>query len=337
MKLKNIGNMDLKDLTICVTGGAGFVGSHTAKTLKAAGARVIVLDRRRLPLPDTIYDQFLHDDFAEERVLDYLQGMNVDGFVHCAGTSLVGPSIKNPSEYYNNNVLKNIQFLDHLKEWKRKPFIVFSSSAATYGNPVNIPIKETDPQLPINPYGETKLIMEKLLRDYDRAYNIRSYSLRYFNACGADVWGTELGPEDGDTHIIPRLFTNNPFHLFGDDYNTPDGTCVRDYIHVSDLALAHCKAVEALSGSEINFPHGRPSACYNLGTNTGISNRELIEAYKKYVGELTVITGPRREGDPDELVADGKQFQLDHHWKPAYSDLETIITSTKAWYDKHGV
>jgi len=319
--------MDLKDLTICVTGGAGFVGSHTAKTLKAAGARVIILDRRRLPLPDTIYDQFLHDDFAEERVLDYLQGMNVDGFVHCAGTSLVGPSIKNPSEYYNNNVLKNIQFLDHLKEWKRKPFVVFSSSAATYGNPVNIPIQETDPQVPINPYGETKLIMEHLLRDYGNAYGIRSFSLRYFNACGADVWGSELGPEEGDTHIIPRLFTDSPFHLFGDDYSTPDGTCVRDYIHVSDLAIAHSKACLALSD-------GHESGCYNLGTNKGYSNQELVEAYRKYVGDLTVLTCPRREGDPDELVADASAFMKEFHWKPAFSDLETITKSTADWYSK---
>jgi len=319
--------MDLEGLSICVTGGAGFVGSHTAKTLKAAGARVIILDRRRLPLPDSVYDQFLHDDFAEEKVLDYLQGMNIDGFVHCAGTSLVGPSVKNPSEYYNNNVLKNIQFLDHLKEWKRKPFVVFSSSAATYGNPVNIPIKETDPQVPINPYGESKLIMEHLLRDYGNAYNIRSFSLRYFNACGADVWGSELGPEDGDTHIIPRLFTDNPFHLFGDDYNTPDGTCVRDYIHVSDLAIAHGKACLALS-------EGYKSGCYNLGTNVGYSNHELIKAYRKHVGDLTVLTGPRREGDPDELVADATAFMKEFHWKPAYSDLETIIKSTADWYNK---
>jgi UDP-glucose 4-epimerase len=327
MKLKNTGNMDLKGLTICVTGGAGFVGSHTAKTLKAAGARVIVLDRRRLPLPDTIYDQFLHDDFAEERVLDYLQGMNVDGFVHCAGTSLVGPSIKNPSEYYNNNVLKNIQLLDHLKEWKIKPFIVFSSSAATYGNPVNIPIQETDPQIPINPYGESKLVMEHLLRDYGNAYGIRSLSLRYFNACGADVWGSELGPEEGDTHIIPRLFTDSPFCLFGDDYSTPDGTCVRDYIHVSDLAIAHGKACLALSD-------GHESGCYNLGTNKGYSNQELVEAYRKHVGDLTVLTGPRREGDPDELVADASAFMKEFHWKPAFSDLETIIKSTADWYNR---
>ena len=319
--------MDLKGLTICVTGGAGFVGSHTAKTLKAAGARVIILDRRRLPMPDTIYDQFLHDDFAEGRVLDYLQGMNIDGFVHCAGTSLVGPSIKNPSEYYNNNVLKNIQFLDHLKDWKQKPFVVFSSSAATYGNPLSVPIKETDPQIPINPYGESKLIMEHLLRDYGNAYGIRSLSLRYFNACGADVWGSELGPEDGDTHIIPRMFTDHPFNLFGDDYSTPDGTCVRDYIHVSDLAIAHGKSCEYLGT-------GGKTGCYNLGTNTGYSNRELIEAYREYVGELTVLTGPRREGDPDELVADASAFMKDFHWKPAYSDLETIIKSTADWYNR---
>lgn len=320
-------NMRLEGLTICVTGGMGFVGSHTAKSLKAMGAKVIVLDRRQLPLPMDIYDQFLKSDFADEKTLDYLEQIGVHGFVHCAGTSLVGPSIKNPSEYYNNNVLKNIQFLDHIKTWKIKPFVVFSSSAATYGNPVNIPIKETDLQIPINPYGESKLIMEHLLRDYNNAYGIRSLSLRYFNACGADVWGAELGPESGDTHIIPRLFTDNPFHLFGDDYNTPDGTCVRDYIHVSDLAMAHAKAIESLAS-------GHKTGCYNLGTNKGYSNQELIDAYQTHIGELEVIVEPRREGDPDELVADASAFMQEFDWKPAYSNLETIITSTNEWYKK---
>ncbi len=319
--------MRLDGLTICVTGGMGFVGSHVAKSLKHMGAQVIIVDRRDTDIPDKFYDLFYQLDYSDNSLVPMFD--KVDGIVHCAGTSLVGPSIEDPAEYYQNNVYKTIKLLSNIAVLRHKPFIIFSSSAATYGNPVNIPIKEDDPQIPINPYGRTKLMIENILEDYGVAYGLRSYSLRYFNACGADVWGAELGPEPSDTHIIPRLFTDTPFNLFGNDYNTPDGTCVRDYIHVSDLALAHAKAVEAM------VSENRPtSLAYNLGTNTGYSNQQLIDAYRKYIDDLDVEVKPRREGDPDELVADASKFMTEFNWKPHFSDLKTIMQSTHDWYDQ---
>ena len=324
--------MRFEGMKICVTGGMGFVGAHTAKSLKAMGAYVVVVDRRYTGIPESFYDEFVRSDFADPATLRHLNELGVQGFVHCAGSSLVGPSMTNPSDYYNNNVAKNIKFLDYLAtDWLyTKPWIVFSSSAATYGNPASVPIFEDDSQKPINPYGETKLIMEHLLRDYSAAYGIRSFSLRYFNACGADYWGQEWGPEKGDTHLIPRLFEMDPFTLFGTDYATHDGTCVRDYIHVSDLALAHATACNALS-------EGAATDYFNLGTGKGYSNQRVIDVYHEIVGPKQILKQERRAGDPDELVADGTKFQERFNWKPYFSDLNTIVNDTMKWYEKSGI
>jgi len=322
--------MRLEGLKICVTGGMGFVGSQTAKSLKGAGAEVIIVDERETQVPEEYYDLFYKADYADALILNSLRNAGVHGFVHCAGSSLVGPSVTDPSEYYNNNVVKTIQMLDSFKTWDIKPFIVFSSSAATYGNPTEVPITEDAVQDPINPYGNTKMMIERILHDYE-VYGIRSYCYRYFNAAGADVWGAELGPEAGDTHIIPRIFeayySDNVFKLFGTDYDTPDGTCVRDYIHVCDLALAHLLAVDNLSKRS-------ESERYNLGTNNGYSNLQIIEAFKEHVGALEVHNMPRRPGDPDTLIADASLIEKEQNFTTSYSDLKTIMMSTKAWYEK---
>ena len=321
----------LEGKKICVTGGAGFIGSHTAKTLHKAGAQVFVLDHRYTKAGGMYADCFCKEDYSDTDTLDFLQRRNIDGFVHCAGSSLVGPSIKDPGQYYDNNVGKTVKFLEHLSQWKIKPFVVFSSSAATYGIPKSVPIKETDSKEPISPYGQSKLMIERILQDFNTAYKIRYFAYRYFNACGADTYDHELGPEPDDTHIIPKIFeayqNNRAFQMFGTDYNTPDGTCVRDYIHVTDLALAHALACEQL----IN---GSTSKIYNLGTNTGYSNQQLIDAFKKHVDDIDVAEAERRIGDPDELIADASLIKQELGWEAQYSDIDTIVEDTKLFYEK---
>jgi len=321
--------MRLNNLKILVTGGRGYIGSHTVKSLLAAGANVYIIDNRYVKqnkVDGSIAYITSYDDFD---ILDRLEKIGIDGVVHCAGTSLVGPSVNDPGEYYNNNVIKTIRMLDHLRQWRKIPFIVFSSSAAVYGEPDEIPIRESSITMPVNPYGNTKMMIERALRDFDVAYGMKHYSFRYFNAAGADVWDHKLGPEPNDTHIIPRMFEayfeNKPFKLYGDDYNTKDGTCVRDYIHVCDIALAHLRACVELS-------EGSDSKTYNIGTNQGYSNKEIIDAFREYVGNLKVEVHSRRPGDPDVLVADATNIQKDLNWKPNFSDLETIMKSFKEYY-----
>jgi len=327
--------MRLSGLKIAVTGGRGYVGSHTAKSLMAAGAEVFIVDNRYVgqnKVPGTkLYGMGNYDDTV---ILDNLRDAGVDGVVHCAGTSLVGPSVLDPSEYYNNNVIRTIRMLDHMKEWDKPPFIVFSSSAAVYGEPLETPIIENDDSNPVNPYGNTKMMIERILQDYDTAYGIKSYCFRYFNAAGADVWGSELGPEPGDTHLIPRIFeayyAERPFELYGTDYDTEDGTCVRDYIHVCDLATAHLTAIGQLAYGYT----GDGSRIYNLGTNVGYSNGAILNAFMEIVGDVAVIHKPRRAGDPDKLIANANKFTRHTRWTPEFSDLETILTSYRDYYEK---
>jgi UDP-glucose 4-epimerase len=325
--------MRLTGLKILVTGGRGYVGSHTAKSLVAAGAEVFIVDNRYVSQNKvkgtTLCGMGNYDDPA---ILDNLQKKGIDGVVHCAGTSLVGPSVLDPSEYYNNNVIRTIRMLDHMSKWDKKPFVVFSSSAAVYGDPLETPIIEQTALLPVNPYGNTKMMIERILHDYDVAYGIKSYCFRYFNAAGADVWGSELGPEPGDTHLIPRIFeaydADKPFELYGTDFNTPDGTCVRDYIHVCDLAHAHLVAVGDLAYD------GMESRTYNLGTGAGYSNLQVLNAFRDIGGKIDVSLKPRREGDPDTLVANADQFTTDTGWNLEFSHLETIIKSYRDYYEK---
>ena len=325
--------MRLTGLKIAVTGGRGYVGSHTAKSLVAAGAEVLIVDNRYVGQNKVsgtkLYGMGNYDDPA---ILDNLRDAGVDGVMHCAGTSLVGPSVTDPSEYYNNNVVRTIRMLDHMKEWDTPPFVVFSSSAAVYGDPLETPIIERDTLVPVNPYGNTKMMIERIMQDYDTAYGIRSYCFRYFNAAGADVWGSELGPEPGDTHLIPRIFeayyAKKPFELYGTDYDTKDGTCIRDYIHVCDLAIAHLTAIGQLAYGDVE------SSTYNLGTNQGYSIGHILDAFKVIIGDVVVLEKPRREGDPAVLVADPSKFILDTGWNAEFSDLETILISYRDYYEK---
>lgn len=297
--------------------------------LTAAGANVIVVDNRFVKQNVVNGTTFYHCDYADPSFLARMADEKIHGIVHCAGTSLVGMSITRPSDYYNNNVVKTVQMLDHVKHWNSKPFVVFSSSAAVYGNPEVLPVTEDSTTVPINPYGNTKLMIERILHDYDIAYGLKSFCFRYFNAAGADMWGSELGPEPGDTHIIPRIFeayqNNRPFRLFGTTYDTPDGSCVRDYIHVCDLALAHLNACQQLSG-------GSDSETFNLGTGTGYSNLQIIDAFREIVGNVTVHKAPQREGDPALLIADATRYN-EVGVKPVFSELRTIMESFKKFYD----
>ena len=316
---------------IIITGATGFIGGHTAKVFKQAGYEVIGVDHA-YTIPETAQylDQLLIDDFVDVTAVAASVN-NVDAIIHCAGTSLVGPSIQNPHLYYWNNSSKTNDMLEklHKKGWHGK--IVFSSSAATYGIPAgNRPLVESDPKSPISPYGWSKLFCEQIINDHCTAHGFRGVALRYFNACGCDPDST-IGHVANDTHMIPRVLSahrnNKTFYLYGDDYNTPDGTCVRDYLHVMDIAHAHLEAVclaEAMQPKEFR--------AYNLGTGFGFSNKEIIQACRQAVGnKIDCKVADRRIGDPDSLIADSARFQKDTAWRPRFSDIDTIVETAWRW------
>jgi UDP-glucose 4-epimerase len=267
-------------------------------------------------------------DFASDLGLDAIKLFCPDAIIHCAGTSLVGPSVTNPEEYYNNNFVKTKTLLDFLiKNHHKNVRVIFSSSAATYGDPVMTPCSELDPPLPVSPYGESKLMVEWMLAAYHRAYNLDYVSFRYFNACGADPQARH-GQEPGATHIIARVLESirngESFTLYGDNYPTPDGTCIRDYVHVDDLARAHAIAMDT------NIPAG----VYNLGTSSGHSNREIVSLIEKVTGQqVSLKTGPMRAGDPAILTASADKFNNLTGWVPRYN-IEEIITHAWNWYNK---
>lgn len=317
--------------TVLVTGGTGYIGSHVAKKFKQEGWEVIVVDRERREHTLKYVDEFHQCDYDSDESYDLLFHGKVDAIVHCAGTSLVGPSVTAPGVYYSNNVGKSIRYFNTVAGLEFKPVVIFSSSAAVYGEPEFLPIPETSLKNPTNPYGRTKLMIEQILEDYDRAYGLKSACLRYFNACGADPDG-ELGQEPGATHIIARLLeakiNNQVFTLNGNNFDTVDGTCVRDYVHVTDLADAHYLAVQKVN--EVG------SFTANLGTRSGYSNQYIIDAAKAIVGHIDVKNGPSREGDPSELVADPSYAKVVLNWEPKRSDLNTIITTAWNWYNQKG-
>jgi UDP-glucose 4-epimerase len=273
-----------------------------------------------------LFAEFAQDNFASNDALTWIANHNFDAIIHCAGTSLVGPSITNPQVYYANNFVRTQRLVDHLMIAKWQGRFIFSSSAATYGTPVMTPCQEVDPTEPISPYGQSKLMIDWMLESYHRAYNLDYVSFRYFNACGADPTARH-GQEPGATHIIARVLESmrdgQTFTLNGTDYDTADGTCVRDYIHVADLAQAHINAMVP----------GIPSGIYNLGTSTGISNQEIINTAQTITGKtLNVQTGPKREGDPAVLTADAAKFIKVSGWEPQY-ELHDIIGHAWAWYN----
>ena len=313
-------------MNVVVTGAAGYIGGQVALQLQDAGHSVTGIDRRPLPQQLRGAMKFVQADFDSDESYKLLLDVQPNAIVHCAGTSLVGPSIKKPSDYYNNNVAKTLHLLNFITQALPRTRFIFSSSAAVYGEPIMTPCHEVDPKEPISPYGESKLMVEQILASYHRAYGLNYVAFRYFNACGADSQARH-GQEPGATHIIARVLESirdsKEFVLNSIDHATPDGTCVRDYVHVEDIARAHVMALD----------QAVPAGVYNLGSNTGTSNREIIDTAQQVTGSAVVIRiGEKRAGDPPVLTASAAKFELvAGSWKQ-YS-LTDMIRHAWTWYN----
>jgi UDP-arabinose 4-epimerase len=317
---------------VLVVGGAGYIGSHTAKLLHAQDIEPVVYDNLVTGHRSSVrWGPFVHGDILDTAHLGKtLAEYKPDAVVHFAASAYVGESVEEPSKYYRNNVAGTLSLLDACRHANIGK-VIFSSSCATYGVPEALPISEATPQQPINPYGRTKLIAEQILQDYAAAYRLRYVALRYFNACGADPEG-ELGEwHEPETHLIPRALlaaSGKISHLevFGDDYETEDGTCIRDYIHVTDLARAHVLALDHLVS-------GGPSLSVNLGTGKGTSIGEIVRAIGRITKcDVPVEMHPRRAGDPPALFADPSLASESLGFSPEYSDLDTIIRTTAPFF-----
>lgn len=306
-------------MKILITGGLGYIGSITGKEFLKSGHRVINYDLKN--------NQDINNKALLEKILTQEK---IDAVVHFAAYIEMGESMQNPQKYFNNNFLGS-QCLFHAMVNTGVKYLIFSSTAGVYGNPKRIPIKESDGQKPTNPYGLSKLMTEELLQFYDRIYGLKSISLRYFNACGATKnSGENHQPE---SHLIPNLMkailNNQEFILFGNDYSTPDKTCIRDYIHVLDLAEVHILALKALID-------GHKTDAFNLGTGKGYSNLEIIKMVEKISGKkVKLMICPRRAGDANELVADSTKIKKDLGWQPKYSNLENIIKTAWQWHSQN--
>ncbi len=319
-------------MNILVTGGAGYIGSHTVRELVNRGHRVMVLDNLSKGHAAAVKSAGLVRGDTGDPVLlkNLFTEYEIEAVMHFAASSLVGESVRNPSGYYHNNVVKGLTLLNAMVEAGVK-YLVFSSTAAVYGEPREVPIPEEHPALPTNPYGATKLALEGAMRWYSEAYGLRFVSLRYFNAAGADPAG-DIGEDHApETHLIPLVLKAAlglvpHLEVFGTDYPTPDGTCIRDYIHVSDLADAHVLAVEALAS-------GAHSTVYNLGNGNGYSVLEVISTAGEVVGRpLAVHYGARRSGDPAMLVAGSEKIKAELGWRPRFTDLRAIIETAWRWH-----
>lgn len=325
----------MSDPSVLVTGGAGFIGSHAVKALRRAGARVVVYDdfsaghREATRHADVTVEGDIHDAGTLRAAI---REQRIDAVMHFAAWLSVGDSVRDPAGYYQNNVVGALRVLDAMVAEGVRHF-VFSSTAAVFGDPVETPITESHPTRPINPYGETKLAIERALPHYERAYGIRSVALRYFNAAGADPDG-ELGEDhEPEAHVIPRAIDaalgRGSLQVFGDDYDTPDGTCLRDYIHVTDLASAHVLALDALRA-------GAPSGRYNLGNGRPTSVKAVLDAVEKVVGRKVPFTmGARRPGDPAVLYASSDRIKAELGWRPQYEPIETIVETAWRWREAH--
>ncbi len=323
-------------MSVIVTGGAGYIGSHIVKVLRSSVEKVVVIDDLSEGHSKAIRDcSFLHGDFSDPSILERaLDETDSPFIIHMAASCLVGESVENPFKYYENNLSKSLRMLEFLKDKKIRG-LVFSSSAAVYGEPNEIPIQEDHKTVPTNPYGETKLAFERVLEWYRRRYGIGYVSLRYFNAAGADPEG-ELGEDHREeTHLIPRLLMAalgqiEMVEIFGDDYPTFDGTCIRDYIHVADLAEAHLRAMDFLE------KNGGVGEIFNLGNGEGFSVLEVIETTRAVTGKtIPVAIAKRREGDPAVLVASSKKIYEKLGWEARYTSLEELIISSWSWKRKH--
>lgn len=319
---------------ILVVGGAGYVGSHTNKLLNNKGYQTVVFDNLSCGHKEFVkWGEFILGDLSNrEQIRDSFKKYQIEAVMHFSAYASVEESITHPSKYYNNNVINTISLLDIMREFGTN-FLIFSSSCAIYGEPKEIPIKETHPKNPINPYGKSKFLIEEILKDYDKAYGLKYISLRYFNAAGADPEG-EIGERHNpETHLIPRtifaaLGEKENIKIFGTDYPTKDKTCIRDYIHVTDLADAHIKALEYLKKNQ-------KSDIFNLGNGNGYSVREIIETVKKISKrDFKVVESDRREGDPPVLIADSQKAKNELKWSTRYSEIETIVKSAWEWHSK---
>jgi UDP-glucose-4-epimerase GalE len=323
-------------MRVLVTGGAGYIGSQTAKALARAGHEGVVLDNLVTGHREAVkWGPFIEGDLGDKELLaNVFKEHRIEAVIHFAASLLVGESVTNPQKYFWNNVVNTLRLLDAMKAWGVK-HIVFSSSAAVYGNPEKLPITEDHPKSPVSPYGDSKLCMERAIHWYCVAYGLRGAALRYFNAAGADLEG-ELGEEhDPESHLIPlvvkaALGQRTDVEVYGTDYPTPDGTAIRDYIHVVDLADAHVRALEYLAD-------GGESTELNLGTGEGHSVREVVAGAGKLCdGRVPAKDAPRRGGDPAVLVADPSKARQVLGWQPQHSDLDTIIESAWKWHSSKG-
>lgn len=323
-------------MNVLVCGGAGYIGSHTVYELIERGHSVVVVDSLIKGHKAAVHNdaKFYLGDIRDEDFMDRVfKENNIDAVIDFAAFSLVGESVNEPFKYYENNVYGTLKLLEAMERAGVKK-IVFSSTAATYGEPENDIIVESDKTIPTNPYGETKLTVEKMLKWADNAYGIKFVALRYFNAAGAHISGKIGEDHSPETHLIPiilqtALGQREKMFIFGDDYDTPDGTCVRDYIHVTDLADAHIKALEKLFKTN-------ESGIYNLGNGKGFSVKEVIEKAKKVTGkDFKVEIEARRNGDPSTLIASSEKAIKELGWKPKFNTLDKIIETAWNWHKDH--
>jgi len=319
---------------IFIAGGAGYIGSHVNKMLNERGYETLVFDNLIYGHREFVkWGKFIHGDLADRELLrQCFRSNRISSVMHFSAFAYVGESVVDPARYYRNNVSNTLNLLDVMNEFGVRTFI-FSSTCATYGIPKTVPITEDHPQHPINPYGRSKLMIEQILEDYDRAYGIKSVNLRYFNAAGADPDG-EIGERHNpETHLIPltiyaALGVNEDIKIFGVDYPTRDGTCLRDYIHVSDLGDAHIKALELIE------KNGR-SESFNLGNGSGFTVKEVIDTVREVSGRNFKVTEvDRREGDPPTLISDSSKAFRVLQWRPRFAELPLIIETAWKWHKK---
>lgn len=324
--------------TVLVVGGAGYIGSHTVRALIAAGYEVAVYDSLGSGHRDALPEEcpVITGDLGNADLLrDTIARFHVDAAIHFAGYIEVGRSVADPAVFYRNNIANSLNLLDALRD-AGAPRVVFSSSAAVYGHPDRVPIPEDAPLRSLNPYAFSKIAVEQALADYGSAYGMRSIALRYFNAAGADPAGDIGEDHPGESHLIPLVLhvplgRREHITIFGNDYPTPDGTCIRDYIHVSDLAQAHVLAV-----AKLLEPDAPGCAAYNVGTGRGYTNFEVVEMCRRVTGHpIPAVIAARRPGDGPALVADCARIHADLGWTPALSDLETIVATAWAWHRTH--
>jgi len=319
---------------ILIAGGAGYIGSHTNKLLNEKGYQTVVFDNLIYGHREFVKcGEFIQGDLSDkDQISDRLRKYPIEAVMHFSAFAYVGESVTDPSKYYRNNVANTLNLLEVMREFGIKYFI-FSSTCATYGMPLEIPITEDHPQTPVSPYGKSKLMVEDILKDFDSAYGIKHINLRYFNAAGADP-AAEIGERHNpETHLIPltiyaALGMRDSIKIFGSDYPTKDGTCVRDYIHVTDLADAHIKAFEHIKTTN-------KSDSFNLGNDIGHSVRDIINTVKKVSKQnFKIIETARRAGDPAVLISSSKKASDILAWKPQYADIETIVETAWKWHRK---